>query len=97
MLNSRSLEILRHIVESFVETGEPIGSLSLAERLRSCVEGEPVSADGVVLRVTMSLGVAVWDGTASPQELLRMADSAMYRAKAAGRNRVVLADVSGNF
>lgn len=71
------------------------GALSLAERLRSCVEAEPVGADGVVLRVTLSLGVATWDRTACAQELLRSADSAMYRAKAAGRNRVVLADAPG--
>lgn len=33
MLNRRSLDVLRHIVEAFVETGEPIGSLSIVERL----------------------------------------------------------------
>ena len=33
LLNPRSLEILRHVVDMYVETGEPIGSLTLAERL----------------------------------------------------------------
>ncbi|MEI8320642.1 MAG: heat-inducible transcriptional repressor HrcA [Alphaproteobacteria bacterium] len=33
LINKRSLEILNHIVEAYVETGEPIGSLALAERL----------------------------------------------------------------
>ncbi len=33
LLNNRSLEILHHIVEAYVETGEPIGSLALAQRL----------------------------------------------------------------
>ena len=32
-LNERSREILRHIVESYVESGEPIGSRTLARRL----------------------------------------------------------------
>src|SRR3546814_14376337 len=32
-LNGRSREILRHIVEAFVETGEPIGSRTLSHRL----------------------------------------------------------------
>ena len=32
-LNERSREILRHIVESYVESGEPIGSRTLAKRL----------------------------------------------------------------
>ena len=33
LLNPRSLEILRHIVDAYVQTGDPIGSLTLAERL----------------------------------------------------------------
>ena len=32
-MNQRSLEILHHIVQAYVETGEPIGSLALAQRL----------------------------------------------------------------
>lgn len=32
-LNKRSREIFRHIVESFVETGEPVGSRTLARRI----------------------------------------------------------------
>jgi diguanylate cyclase (GGDEF)-like protein len=41
--------------------------------------------------VTVSLGVACWDGSMSPQELLRQADEALYRAKGEGRDRAVLA------
>lgn len=33
VLNPRSLEILRHIVDVYIQTGEPTGSLTLAERL----------------------------------------------------------------
>ena len=33
LLNPRSFEILRHIVDTYVQTGEPTGSLTLAERL----------------------------------------------------------------
>ncbi|HAD85959.1 MAG TPA: heat-inducible transcriptional repressor HrcA, partial [Rhodospirillaceae bacterium] len=32
-LNGRSRQIFREIVESFVETGEPVGSRTLARRL----------------------------------------------------------------
>ena len=32
-LNDRSREILRHIIDSFGESGEPIGSRTLSKRL----------------------------------------------------------------
>jgi diguanylate cyclase (GGDEF)-like protein len=39
---------------------------------------------------TLSAGVAVWDGTEAAQSLVGRADRALYQAKRAGRNRVVL-------
>ncbi len=41
---------------------------------------------------TFSAGVAVWDGVESPERLVGRADEALYAAKHAGRNRVLLAD-----
>ena len=32
-LNERSREVLRHIIDAYLETGEPIGSRTLAKRL----------------------------------------------------------------
>ncbi|WP_328471671.1 GGDEF domain-containing protein [Actinoplanes sp. NBC_00393] len=50
--------------------------------------GEPVSVDGQVVEVGVSIGVAVsGDGTTDPDHLLREADAAMYRAKSAARRR----------
>ena len=40
---------------------------------------------------SVSAGVASWDGYESPEALLERADSALYAAKAAGRDRVALA------
>jgi diguanylate cyclase (GGDEF)-like protein len=46
--------------------------------------------NGTLLQVTISVGVAADAGAGeAPETLLRAADAAMYRAKAAGRNRVM--------
>jgi diguanylate cyclase (GGDEF)-like protein len=60
---------------------------SLAEKLRLSIEETPVMHEGVQLRFTASIGVAA-DGY-DIDKLLHCADMALYRAKAAGRNRVV--------
>lgn len=61
----------------------------LAERVRLAVEGAQFEATGGA-RVTASLGVASAN-RGSLDELLKSADEAMYAAKQAGRNRVVMA------
>jgi diguanylate cyclase (GGDEF)-like protein len=62
------------------------GALRIAERLRSAVERG--SDDDETGGLTISLGVAQLAAAQSPDELLAVADAALYRAKAAGRNRV---------
>ena len=63
----------------------------IAERIRERVEAVPFSVQRATrsVPVTVSIGVAVRhaDDTA-PSDMLRRADLALYRAKAAGRNRV---------
>ena len=41
---------------------------------------------------SFSAGVATWDRAEEPHEVLRRADQALYRAKAAGRRRVEAAE-----
>jgi len=57
------------------------------ERMMQAV-AEPMKIDGHSMSVNCSVGVAVYpqDGD-TPQQLLEMADAAMYRAKQSGRNR----------
>jgi diguanylate cyclase (GGDEF)-like protein len=71
------------------------GAFARAEQLRRAVEREPVSIGGGELTVTCSFGVD-WtrDGSYDLQHLLRDADSALYRAKHAGRNRVETSEQS---
>lgn len=61
---------------------------TIAERIRRNVEGLPAAATGGA--VTVSIGAAIYpiDGT-RPKELFIAADTRLYEAKEAGRNRVV--------
>ncbi len=67
-------------------------SAYFAERLRQAVEGLEIRAGAYSGRVTVSLGVAgLEDGATTVDELIKVADSRAYMAKAAGRNCVVSA------
>ena len=61
----------------------------VAERLRNNVEKDPFRFDGEDHRITISLGVASFPKPIKAVEnLMRVADAALYRAKSGGRNRV---------
>lgn len=61
---------------------------ALAQRLREAAADEPIDFDEQVIRLTFSVGIAVNEKDEDVHSLLRKADVALYRAKAAGRNRV---------
>ncbi|MED5371125.1 MAG: diguanylate cyclase [Myxococcota bacterium] len=67
------------------------GLFSAAERVRKVIAKGPVMADGALIPVTASLGVAITADPCEPESLLGAADAALYRAKESGRNRVELA------
>jgi diguanylate cyclase (GGDEF)-like protein len=67
----------------------PDGAAAVAESLRAGVARTPIEADGVTLDVTISIGVAAWTGQ-DLDDLVSGADRALYAAKAAGRDRVVV-------
>ncbi|KJE19642.1 diguanylate cyclase (GGDEF) domain-containing protein [Frankia torreyi] len=69
-------------------------ALDIAERIRRQVAGTRCRLDGrPPLSVTVSVGVATQDGPPGDlSALIARADTALYRAKADGRNRVRLAD-----
>jgi diguanylate cyclase (GGDEF)-like protein len=71
-------------------------ALVAVERVRSAVErlAIPLPAAGPDGKLTLSAGIAAFDPDQTPttEALLKRADAALYRAKAAGRNQLALAD-----
>jgi diguanylate cyclase (GGDEF)-like protein len=72
------------------------GALALAERIRQSMEQPPINSDAGAIKTTVSCGVASNNCTrrVSATTLLKLADDALYRAKALGRNRCELADMA---
>jgi diguanylate cyclase (GGDEF)-like protein len=61
-----------------------------ADRVRQIMERTPFVIDDVTLRATVSLGVTTTLGDDTQEVVIERADQALYAAKGAGRNRVVL-------
>jgi diguanylate cyclase (GGDEF)-like protein len=93
----RSVDTLGRIGgEEFVVVLPGLGedaALQAAERLRAVVANTPLQSAPERVAMSLSIGVAQWNG--HPEEttrLLMRADAALYRAKQGGRDRVALAE-----
>lgn len=65
------------------------GALFAAERIRKAIESSTIKAFDESLSVTVSIGVASFPQDATTnQELIDKADSALYRSKRTGKNKV---------
>lgn len=79
--------------EEFLIVMPGVGSRDAAivlERIRHIIRQSPIEMPGTEITVTVSIGGAVNAGE-SADELLHLADEALYRAKGEGRDRVVMA------
>jgi diguanylate cyclase (GGDEF)-like protein len=67
-----------------------VGALAVAERVRERIAAHPfLETDGLSIRLTASIGVAVLpDAAISAEELVQSADAAMYAVKAQGKNGI---------
>ena len=71
------------------------GAIERAEKWRSTLAEMTIQADGTALKLTASFGVATFPGqAASLVELMKVADTRMYRAKSLGRDRVIGEDAA---
>jgi len=70
------------------------GAAEIAERMRRAVEADPIQTSTAHVRATVSAGVATHRPGDAPGTAIQAADEALYRAKAAGRNQVVIAETS---
>jgi diguanylate cyclase (GGDEF)-like protein len=66
------------------------GAVALAERLRQSINDEGMNTPEGMIPVTISLGVTLSDmeRKLDMEALIKAADSALYKAKKNGRNRV---------
>lgn len=65
-------------------------AMELAERLRVIIENLEIKLpDGRSIRKTASFGVATLREHKGQESLVQAADTMLYQAKAAGRNRVM--------
>lgn len=71
------------------------GALAAAERVRTGISATVLrTEDGIPIKVTSSIGLAVYGPHATLTDLLRAADNCLYQAKAHGRNRTHVDGIS---
>jgi len=72
-----------------VYDSEQIDLRVMGEKILKSVAECHVNCEGQMLHVTVSMGIATWQG-GSFDQTVSMADKAMYQAKESGRNRLVV-------
>lgn len=94
--NLRAEDVVgRHGGDEFVVLAEHTGNADvglLYERARAAVADNPMHTQAGDLPITISFGVSAWQEGDTADDLFGAADAALYRAKDAGRNRVVVAE-----
>jgi diguanylate cyclase (GGDEF)-like protein len=74
---------------AFLPGTDKAGGRAVGEEIRKAIAEHKFDKDGVIVRPTVSIGVATFpDDGKAPDVILRKADEALYRAKKTGRDRV---------
>ena len=102
-INSEAIQIARYGGEEFaiIFDGEVKEAANIMERLRLTIAGKTIEAEGHMISITISSGVARITSEERIGKLVRRSDEALYSAKVGGRNRVfvhngVLCESFGN-
>ncbi|MDD5200337.1 MAG: GGDEF domain-containing protein, partial [Terrimicrobiaceae bacterium] len=66
-------------------------AITVAKKVRETVRGTPILSEGNSIRVTISMGLAYFDPASivTCDEVIRLADAGLYRAKETGRDRII--------
>ena len=88
----RSDEVFRYGGEEFVvllSNTRIEGARFIAERIRREIKELAIKSTNEVIQVTASIGVSATNATEKTNQILALADTALYEAKANGRDQVV--------
>ncbi len=80
---------------------DPLGVVAVARRLQKRLAElaipHPYSKIGSTLTISIGCTTLIPDSKTGPQDLVRQADMAMYRAKSLGRNQIVIFDPDSSY
>ncbi len=62
-------------------------ALEIAEKILSAIS-QDIVIDGSNIKMTTSVGIAIFGGDSDPEVVIKQADNALYRAKEKGRNQI---------
>jgi len=66
--------------------------VEVAERIRTAIENEVVRVNEMAVSVTVSIGGSLKDEVTDINDAIKVADDALYKAKASGRNQTIFAE-----
>ena len=72
------------------------GAAIFAERVRKKIETNLIAVDNMKTRVTVSMGIFVYDpnkGKRDKDEFVKAADKALYNSKNSGKNKISIASL----
>lgn len=78
---------------------DSVGAMHIAAAAHAAVAGLSIAhrecSTGAVVSISIGIAATRGDEPLNPQDMIAMADKALYQAKDAGRNRIVLLDAAG--